>query len=156
MTTLERSRPADGTLTAERVVLAHNVWAAGMPEFRRTIAAISSDMAITAPIRERLDAINWTGDECMSDSQMTICYYRTIGDGRIAFGKGGATVAFGGRITPGFDHSARRAREVASNSTAATRSWPTFRSSRAGAARSIDRSPDCLMSIRCVPVGARA
>jgi len=120
MIALDRSRPAqlatpDGTLTVERVVLAHNVWAAGMPEFRRTIAAISSDMVVTEPIPDRLAAIGWTGEECISDSQMTVHYYRTTADGRVAFGKGGGTVAFSGRVGAGFDRSRRRAEETARN-----------------------------------------
>ena len=39
-------------------------------------------------------------------------YYRTTRDGRIAFGKGGSTLAYGGNIGNAFDRSTRRAREV--------------------------------------------
>jgi glycine/D-amino acid oxidase-like deaminating enzyme len=96
-------------------VLAHNVWAAGMPEFHRKIAAISSDMIVTAPIADRLAEIGWTGNEVISDSQMAIHYYQTTADRRIAFGKGGGAVAFGGRIGPDFDRSPKRAVEVRAN-----------------------------------------
>lgn len=101
-----------GKLVADRVVLAHNVWAAGMPTFRRTIAAISSDMIVTAPVPERLAEIGWTGGEVISDSQLTVHYYQATPDGRVAFGQGGGSVAYGGRIDPSFDRSRMRAQEV--------------------------------------------
>lgn len=115
-----RSRPVvlktpDAELTADKVVIANNVWAAGMPEFRRSLVAISSDMIATEPIPERLADIGWTGGECISDSQMMIHYYRTTADGRIAFGKGGWGIALGGRVTQSFDRSSRRARDVQDN-----------------------------------------
>lgn len=114
---LDRGQPAilrtsEGTMKADKVALATNVWAAGMPEFRRLIVAISSDMVITEPIPERLDEIGWTGGECISDSQMMIHYYQRTADGRVAFGKGGWGVALGGRITSSFDRSPARARTV--------------------------------------------
>lgn len=120
VTTLERRRPAvlhtdAGVLTADRVVIATNVWAAGMPELRRKLVAISSDMIVTAPIPDELARLGWTGDECISDSQMMIHYYRLTADGRVAFGKGGWGVAFAGRIPASFDRSPKRAAVVAQN-----------------------------------------
>ncbi|MFN8160579.1 MAG: FAD-dependent oxidoreductase [Solirubrobacterales bacterium] len=120
VTELDRGRPAslrtrEGTMTADKVVIATNVWAAGMPEFRRLIVAISSDMVITEPAPDRLDEIGWTRGECISDSQMMIHYYQRTADGRVAFGKGGWGIALGGRITPSFDRSPSRAREVERN-----------------------------------------
>lgn len=102
----------DGTVRAERVVLAHNVWAAGMPDFRRSLAVISSDMIITEPIAERLADIGWTGGEVISDSQLTVHYYQATPEGRIAFGRGGGSVAFRGVIDASFDRSLARRREV--------------------------------------------
>ncbi len=117
---LERERPAalrtpEGSVSAEKVVIATNVWAAGMPEFRRLIVAISSDMVLTEPAADRLDEIGWTGAECISDSQMMIHYYQRTADGRVAFGKGGWGIALGGRIGPSMDRSQPRAREVERN-----------------------------------------
>jgi glycine/D-amino acid oxidase-like deaminating enzyme len=110
-----RLRTPDGLLTAAKVVVATNVWAGGMPEFRRYIVAISSDMVATEPIPERLAEIGWTGNECVSDSQLMIHYYRTTEDGRVAFGKGGWGVAFAGRIPRSFDRAPRRARMTEEN-----------------------------------------
>ena len=39
-------------------------------------------------------------------------YYRTTHDGRIAFGKGGGTLAFGGRVGAAFEGASPRAAEV--------------------------------------------
>jgi putative aminophosphonate oxidoreductase len=112
-----RERPVivttqNGTLTADRVVIAMNAWAVGLPELARSIAVISSDIVATAPIPERLAQIGWTGGEAITDSQMMVCYYRTTRDGRIAFGKGGWGIAYGDRIGPNLDRDRERARLV--------------------------------------------
>ena len=99
-------------MTARKAVVATNAWAAGMPEFRRAITAISSDMIMTEAVPERLEQIGWTGGECVSDSQTLLHYYQTTADGRVAFGQAGGTVALGGRITGRFDRFPARAREV--------------------------------------------
>jgi putative aminophosphonate oxidoreductase len=104
-----------GSLTAERLVLAANAWAAGIPELSRSIVAITSDMIVTAPAAERLARIGWTGGECITDSQMMVDYYHATHEGRIAFGKGGWGVALGGRIGSDFDRNTDRARTVASD-----------------------------------------
>ncbi|MEP6993334.1 MAG: FAD-dependent oxidoreductase [Acidobacteriota bacterium] len=115
-----RSRPvvlraAGGTLTAEKLVIAANAWAAGIPELSRSIVAITSDMVMTAPIPDRLAQLGWTGGECITDSQMMVDYYHVTRGGRVAFGKGGWGIALGGRIGAGFDRNARRSRVVAAD-----------------------------------------
>jgi len=112
-----RERPVvisttNGQLTADRVVVAMNAWSVGLPELSRSIAVISSDIVATAPIPERLAQIGWTGGECITDSQMMICYYRTTRDGRIAFGKGGWGIVFADHIGPNIDRDQDRARLV--------------------------------------------
>lgn len=105
-------RCAGGRLTAERLVVATNAWAAGLRELAGRLVAITSDMVMTAPAPDRLHAIGWTGGECITDSQMMVDYYHATRDGRIAFGKGGWGIAFGGRIGRDFDRNARRAARV--------------------------------------------
>ena len=112
-----RGRPVvlrchSGTLTADRLVIAANAWAAGIRELAHALAVISSDMIVTAPIPEALDRIGWHRDLSITDSQTMVGYYRLTRDGRVAFGKGGWTIAFGGHIRRAFDRSAERAREV--------------------------------------------
>jgi putative aminophosphonate oxidoreductase len=118
--TFSRRRPVvirttGGTLTAEKLVIASNAWAASIRELSRSIVAITSDMVMTAPAPERLTQLGWTGGECITDSQMMVDYYHVTRGGRVAFGKGGWGIALGGRIGPGFDRNARRAQTVAAD-----------------------------------------
>lgn len=101
-----------GAVTAQRVAVATNAWAAGIPELARAIVAITSDMVVTAPAEERIRALGWSGGECITDSQTMVDYYHVTRGGRVAFGKGGWGIALGGRIGADFDRNARRARTV--------------------------------------------
>jgi len=112
-----RERPVvvttdSGTITADRAVIAMNAWAASVQELRRSIAVISSDIVATEPIAQRLAEIGWSGGECITDSQMMVCYYRTTRSGRIVFGKGGWGIAYGAGIGPALDRDAGRAHLV--------------------------------------------
>jgi glycine/D-amino acid oxidase-like deaminating enzyme len=113
----DRSAPpvvetAEGSVRAKSLVIATNAWAASIRELQRRLVVISSDIVATAPIPDRLEAMGWTGGECITDSQLMIDYYRTTRDGRIAFGKGGWGIALAGWIPRSFDRSPRRARGV--------------------------------------------
>src|SRR5262249_29973799 len=101
-----------GRLAADRLVVATNAWAAGLRELAGRLVGITSDMVVTAPAPERLREIGWTGGECVTDSQMMVDYYHATREGRVAFGKGGWGIAFGGRIGRGVDRDPRRARMV--------------------------------------------
>ena len=103
-----RVETANGTLDAEKLVVAMNAWAAGLPELRRSLVVVSSDIVATPPIPDRLEEIGWTGGEGITDSHLMVAYYRTTADGRIVFGKGTAHAAYGGRIGATFDHDPRR------------------------------------------------
>ena len=92
------ARTALGTVTAERVVLAINAWAAALPELRRAVLPMASDMVATAPIPHRLGEIGWTGGESISDARLMVHYYRTTRDGRIAFGRAGEVHGYLGRV----------------------------------------------------------
>ena len=96
-----RSRPAElitrgGKVSAERVVIATNAWAAAVPELKRKFVCVGSAIVATPPIPDRLAEIGWTGGESITDSQTTVDYYRTTRDGRIVFGKGGGRLHFTG------------------------------------------------------------
>ena len=110
---LERGRPpvvrtALGAVAAEKVVLATNAWAAAVPELRRVIVPLSSDMVATAPMPERLAEIGWTGGEGITDARLMVHYYRTTRDGRIAIGRGSGALGYLGRVTPSFDGDPKR------------------------------------------------
>ncbi|MCX4910765.1 FAD-binding oxidoreductase [Streptomyces sp. NBC_00878] len=124
MVGLDRGTPAridtpGGSITADAVVIATNAWAANMRELKRRLVVVSSDLVATPPIPRRLEEIGWTGGESINDSQLWIDYYRTTRDGRIVFGKGVASLAYGGRIGPSFDRSAARAAVTAADFRAA-------------------------------------
>ncbi len=112
-----RSRPVTvttscGSVISEKLVIAANAWSASIRELSRLIAVISSDVIVTAPAAAQLQAIGWSKDLSITDSQVMVDYYRITRDGRVAFGKGGWTIAYGGRIGANFDRHSRRAAEV--------------------------------------------
>jgi putative aminophosphonate oxidoreductase len=95
-------RTPSGSVQAGAVVLATGAWLAGVPELRRAVVAVSSDMVATAPMPERLEEAGWTGGESISNCRLMVHYYRTTNDGRIAFGQGGHRHVFGGRVDDDF------------------------------------------------------
>jgi len=112
-----RSRPVtihtdQGSVISEKLVIAANAWSARIPELSRAIAVISSDIIATAPAPDLLEKIGWHKDLSITDSQTMVDYYRITRDGRVAFGKGGWTIAYGGNIGSNFDRHAARAAEV--------------------------------------------
>ena len=96
------ARAPGGSVEAGAVVLATGAWLAAIPELRRAIVAVSSDMVATAPMPERLEEAGWTGGESISNCRLMVHYYRTTSDGRIAFGQGGHRHVLGGRVDDGF------------------------------------------------------
>ena len=109
MTGLAEGKPAGietrhGTVRADRVVLAMNAWMArAFPQFERSVAIVSSDMAITEPRPDLLNEIGLTSGVTVLDSRIFVHYYHNTPDGRIMLGKGGNTFAYGGRMLPVFD-----------------------------------------------------
>ena len=130
LTRLNRSVPPvahtpRGAVRAEKIVLALNAWGVRFPAIRRAIAVGSSDMVITEPVPEILGQNDWTDGLVISDSRMLVHYYRTTGDGRVAFGKGGGPVlAFGGRVGSAFDGESPIAKTVA---TCLEKTYPQLR-----------------------------
>ena len=120
VTDLDRRSPAvlrtqNGVLTADRVVIATNAWAASMRELHTRLVVISSDIILTEEAPDRLAEIGWTGYEAISDSQVMIHYYRRTPQGRVMFGKGGWGIAMAGRLPASFDRHEGRARDVEAN-----------------------------------------
>lgn len=102
-----------GRVAAERVVLATNAWAAAVRELRRSLVVIASDMVATEPFGERLARDGWGDGVAISDSRLLVNYFRSTLDGRVAFGRGGGTLAFSGRVGSAFDGESPRADDVA-------------------------------------------
>jgi glycine/D-amino acid oxidase-like deaminating enzyme len=101
-----------GKLRADKIVIATNAWAARLPELKRALVVLSSDIVATSPIPETLARIGWTRGEAITDSQLRVDYYRTTRDGRIAFGKGAGAFGIGGRMGPEFERNARAGRDA--------------------------------------------
>ena len=120
MISLERSRPPvvqtrAGSVSAQRVVLAMNAWATTIRELRRGVAVVSSDIVATDPIPDRLGELGLHTGVAISDSRMLVNYLRTTLDGRIAFGRGGGGLGFGGKLGTRFDGPSPRAAAVEAN-----------------------------------------
>jgi putative aminophosphonate oxidoreductase len=89
-----------GTVTAPKVVLALSAWTGTVKELDRYLIVVASDVVATEPAPETLAEIGWTDGVSISDSRMLVHYYRTTSDGRVVFGKGGGSLARGGRADP--------------------------------------------------------
>jgi putative aminophosphonate oxidoreductase len=103
MVALERATPLavrthGGRITADRVVITMGAWSAQMRELRNAFVVVASDVALSNPVPEERRREGWPGGMAISDSRLMVHYYRATDDGRIAFGKGGGRLAFGGRI----------------------------------------------------------
>ncbi len=114
---LDRGSPpalktARGKLEADKVVVAMNAWAARLPELKRALVVLSSDIIATNPIPESLQKIGWTGGESITDSQLRVDYYRTTRDGRIAFGKGAGAIAHAGKMGAEFEKNAQAGKDA--------------------------------------------
>ena len=101
-----------GRVRAGSAVLAAGGRLAAHRPLRRRLTVTSSHMVITEPVPDVLDAIGWTGGECITDSRAMVQYFRTTRDGRIAFGWGGGRVVAGARVNGRAEVDAGMAREV--------------------------------------------
>ena len=87
-----------GRVNARAGVLAAGPWLARLRPLRLRMTLTSSHMVITEPVPDVLEAIGWTGGECITDARTMLHYFRTTPDGRIAFGWGGGPVVPGTRL----------------------------------------------------------
>ncbi|WP_218002141.1 FAD-dependent oxidoreductase [Microtetraspora malaysiensis] len=140
----------DGSVRAPVVILATNAWLSGVPELRRAVLPLSSDVIATEPIPELADGSLWTGGECVSNSRLMVDYYRTTRDGRVVFGRGGGTLAFASRMGTAFDRNTPRQAEV---QAALGRLVPFASRARVSAMWSgaVDRSTDGLPFFGTLP-----
>lgn len=78
----------NATVSAASCVLATNVWASSIPDIRKHMYAVDSQVIATEPIPQRLDDIGWHHGEAICDSQNQVLYYQRTLDGRVVFGRG--------------------------------------------------------------------
>lgn len=87
-----------GSVTADKVLVATNAWASSIPEIRRKMYVVDSQVIATEPIPDRLDALGWTGGEAICDSQNQVLYYQRTPEGRVVFGRGSGGTIFQDRV----------------------------------------------------------
>lgn len=112
-----------GTLRAGKVVIAANAWASAIPELRRFMYVVDSQIIATAPVPGTLDRLGWTGGESICDAQAHVLYYQRTPSGRVIFGRGSGNVAYGNRPTPEYN---RRPGETADNIRELGRVYPAL------------------------------
>jgi glycine/D-amino acid oxidase-like deaminating enzyme len=105
-------RVPNGAVMARKIVLATNAWTAAIPELRRQMIVVSSDIVTTAPMPDRLETIGWTGGESIADCRLMVHYMHVTHDKRISIGRGSGALAYLGRLTPAFDGNPRKAKIV--------------------------------------------
>jgi len=105
-------RTPGGTVIATKVVLATNAWTAAIPELRRHLIVVSSDIVATEPIPDQLQSAGWTGGESIADCRIMVHYSHVTHDKRISFGRGSGALAYLGRLTPAFDGVSAKAAVV--------------------------------------------
>ncbi len=117
-------RTAQGSLQAEKVVLAANAWLAALPELRRHLYVVESQVIATAEIPGELDRIGWRDGASICDSQDLVLYYQRTPKGRVIFGRGSGGIAYGDSFGASFNRSPQRGR---GNVRELRRVYPTLR-----------------------------
>ncbi|CAH2399923.1 NAD(P)/FAD-dependent oxidoreductase [Mesorhizobium ventifaucium] len=102
-----------GTVQAEKVVLAANAWLSALPELRRHLYVVASQVIATSEIPELLDQIGWCDGASICDSQSHVLYYQRTAKGRVVFGRGSGNVAFRGNFGSSFNRSPEHGRDNA-------------------------------------------
>lgn len=82
-----RVRTCDGAISAPRVLLCTNAFAAGHPHIRRRVVMIRDRILTTEPLTPaQKDAIGWAGRQGVYDTRTQLNYMRLTPDDRILFG----------------------------------------------------------------------
>ena len=116
----------NGRLVAGKVVVATNAWATSLPELRRYVYVVDSQVIATAPVPEILDRIGWTGGPSICDAQAHVLYYQRTPNGRVIFGRGSGRVAYAGAFGDSFNRNPAPHR-VADNRREMIRVYPELR-----------------------------
>ena len=104
-------RTPEGSVSAGKVVLAANAWLSAIPELRRYLYVVSSQVIATAPVPDILDRIGWTDGSSICDSQAQVLYYQRTPSGRVVFGRGSGGISFLDKFGSDFNRSPERGRD---------------------------------------------
>ncbi len=99
-------RTPQGTVHADKVVLATNAYSVHFPEFRRLVVPFYSYIVLTEPLSEgQWASIGWHGRQGLEDKRTYIHYFRPTADGRILMGGEDAPYYYGSSIGPQHDRN---------------------------------------------------
>jgi glycine/D-amino acid oxidase-like deaminating enzyme len=102
-------RTAEGSVTAEKIVLATNAYSHLFDTLRRKQVPAFTYMIATEPLTpEQLGAIGWHGREGVEDSRNLVHYYRLTPDNRLVIGGGPVGLTVANRLDADSDHAAWR------------------------------------------------
>ncbi len=90
-----RVATTNGEVIARDVVLTMNTGLTLFPELRRYISLLSSYVLMTEPVPERLAAMNWRGQEGLTDMYAFLRYARKTPDDRVLVGWTGGPIGYG-------------------------------------------------------------
>ena len=94
-------------ITASKVLLATNAWAAGHRHISRRVAAIRDRIVVTEPLTtEQMDKVGWQNRQGIYDTRTQLNYMRLTADNRILFG-GRLAYFFGNNTDPEQDRTAQ-------------------------------------------------
>jgi glycine/D-amino acid oxidase-like deaminating enzyme len=101
-------RTPRGSVRTEKIVLATNAWMASLPQLRRSLVVIASDVIATEPAPQAFEELGLEAGLAISDSRRLVNYYHRREDGTMIFGKGGGALGYGGRIPARFNRGSER------------------------------------------------
>ncbi|MCB1263738.1 MAG: FAD-dependent oxidoreductase [Mycobacterium sp.] len=111
-----RVATASGTVTAERAVLATNVFPSLLRRNRPFTVPVYDYVLATEPLSaEQLDSIGWRARQGISDSGNQFHYYRLSADNRILWGGYDAMYYYGRRVDPRYEDRPESFRRIASH-----------------------------------------
>ena len=94
-------------ITARKVLLATNAWAAGHPHISRRVAAIRDRIVVTEPLTpEQMAKVGWQNRQGIYDTRTQLNYMRLTADNRILFG-GRLAYFYGNNTDPEQDKAAQ-------------------------------------------------
>ena len=103
---IEVNTPA-ASITARKVLLATNAWAAGHRHISRRVAAIRDRIVVTEPLSDvQMEKIGWRNRQGIYDTRTQLNYMRLTADNRILFG-GRLDYFYGNDTDPALDRTAQ-------------------------------------------------
>ena len=109
-----RFAAGSGTITADRAVLATNVFPSLIVRNRLQTVPVYDYVLATEPLTDaQLDRIGWTNKQGIGDSANQFHYYRLTADNRIVWGGYDAVYYFGRRVKPAYENRPATYRRLA-------------------------------------------